>query len=350
MTPRPPPESSRPHGVPNPEDPRHQAQSWYLERRDQEVLWERLRGNARDALRNMQDVQLQSVIRQSLQEMVQMPDRPPPTSEEAVALVARILDLANQRLEPRQAAIYLAYTHWDYRAAVERYIEERFGEDEEPLSDPESGRTDLGFDSQEQGMEKEEKDGEVEVEEDVEEEDFGDDNADGLAPMRRLNRDIDRRGPIKGVQNDAMLVIRIQNLNGKPDTVKRYLDVHPGPIDWTRDGRTISRWRSQVFRRALGGVREGRTKYHELEKEWLVDAHFEFERRCREADLEVNWRQMDWRQLAIEFNRRFQGQILRGDPTPRPARSALSLRNEKARIRAITDLTRLKPKDQKPGK
>ena len=101
-----------------------------------------------------------------------MPDRPPPTSEEAVALVARILDLANQRLEPRQAAIYLAYTHWDYRAAVERYIEERFEEDEEPLSDTESGRTDLGIDSQEKGVEKKEENGEGEVEEDVEEEDF----------------------------------------------------------------------------------------------------------------------------------------------------------------------------------
>ena len=94
----------------------------------------------------------------------------------------------------------------------------------------------------------------------------------------------------------------------------------------------------------------GRTKYHELEKQWLVDAHIDFERRCRESGTEVNWRKMDWKQLAIEINRRFQGQVLPGDPHPRPARTALSLRNERARIKVITDITGLKPKDQGPKK
>lgn len=110
---------------------------------------ERLRSNAEAALRNPQDVQLQDIIRRSHEEINQMPDRSVPTLQEATVLIARMLDLANQRLEPRQAAIYLAYTHWDYKAAVERYIEERFNDDDGSLSDAEDSLSDPELDSEE---------------------------------------------------------------------------------------------------------------------------------------------------------------------------------------------------------
>lgn len=74
------------------------------------------------------------------------------------------------------------------------------------------------------------------------------DNRDRHAQMRRLNRQLDRKGPIKGQRDDSLLVIRLRNPGGRPDSVRRYLDIHPGPIDWDRDVRAISRWRSQVFR------------------------------------------------------------------------------------------------------
>ena len=94
-----------------------------------------------------------------------MPDRSVPTLQEATVLVARMLDLANQRLEPRQAAIYLAYTQWNYKAAVERYIEERFGDDGGSLSDAEDSLSDPELDS-EDNAEEGEGDGEAEDEHD----------------------------------------------------------------------------------------------------------------------------------------------------------------------------------------
>ena len=121
---------------------------------------ERLRDNARAALLNTQDVQLQDIIRRSTEAMAQMPGRTVPSSTEAIELVASMLDLANQRLEPRQAAIYLAYSHWDYTAAVARYLDERFGDNTESLSDPE-------LDSEE-ADEEEEQDREAEEEDDSE--------------------------------------------------------------------------------------------------------------------------------------------------------------------------------------
>lgn len=99
----------------------------------------RLERNAEAALLNTRDVQLQGIIRRSHLEMGRIAGRTIPTSKAAIRLVAEMLDLANQSLEPRQAAIYLAYAHWDYDAAVARYMDERFGKDEaDSLSDPES--------------------------------------------------------------------------------------------------------------------------------------------------------------------------------------------------------------------
>lgn len=60
--------------------------------------------------------------------------------------------------------------------------------------------------------------------------------------------------------------------------------------------------------------------------------------------MEVNWRKMNWTEVAADFNHRFQGQILPGDPRPRPARSSLSLRNERARIKEIIEISGLRPK------
>lgn len=121
---------------------------------------ERLRNNAEAALLNTQDVQLQDIIRRSHLEIQQMPGRIVPTSTEAIRLVARILEFANQRMEPRQAAIYLAHAHWDYRGAVSRYIAQVFDDDDEDsLSDPgsSSGGEAEEEEEEEEGQEEEEE-------------------------------------------------------------------------------------------------------------------------------------------------------------------------------------------------
>lgn len=128
---------------------------------------ERLRSNAEAALLNAHDVQLQDILRRSGEEIAEMPGRSVPNSQDAITLVARMLDLANQRLEPRQAAIYLAYTHWDYRAAVERYIEERFGDDDGPLSDAEDDLSDPELDSEWEAGEEGEGEGDEENDSEV---------------------------------------------------------------------------------------------------------------------------------------------------------------------------------------
>lgn len=74
------------------------------------------------------------------------------------------------------------------------------------------------------------------------------DSADGLAEMRRLNKGLSRKGPIRGRPDRSLLEIRLRNPGGRPDTVKRYEDVHGEVVDWDSSSRKISRWRSQVFR------------------------------------------------------------------------------------------------------
>ena len=68
-----------------------------------------------------------------------MPPGSRPSLDSVVSLVSRFLDLANQRLEARDAAMYLAHAHWDYPVAVARYMGERFDDDEALVSEPEDG-------------------------------------------------------------------------------------------------------------------------------------------------------------------------------------------------------------------
>lgn len=122
---------------------------------DQAERLVRLMHDAEATLLNTQDVQLQDIIRRSHLEMGQMPGRTIPTSKDATRLVTQMLELANQSLEPRQAAIYLAYAHWDYDQAVVRYMDERFGCDAaDSLSDPrEDGEEDSDSEEESDGSE-----------------------------------------------------------------------------------------------------------------------------------------------------------------------------------------------------
>ncbi|MCJ1256236.1 hypothetical protein MMC24_004057 [Lignoscripta atroalba] len=320
-------------GVPPLGHPARREHGWFVNIRSQEQRFDRLRKNAREAVTNNEDQQLQAVLRQSFAEM---PPGSRPSLDSVVSLVSRFLDLANQRLEARDAAMYLAHAHWDYPVAVARYMGERFDDDEALVSEPEDGS------EEEVHVENEDE------EEEEEEEEAVDDDADAQEALRLLNRAIDRAPAVRHRRDDSKLEIRIKNGKGKRDTVYRFHDQHPDPVDWAQPMRVLNRWRAQIFRRTLGNARPARVKFHELEKRFLVDMHLRFEQKMRAAGKLVNWSSMRWSDVASEFNQRFAGQILPGDNRPRPTRTAVALRTERARIKEITDMTGIAPKDQKP--
>ncbi len=73
----------------------------------------------------------------------------------------------------------------------------------------------------------------------------------------------------------------------------------------------------------------------------------DFETQTRAAGRPVKWSRMNWDQITADFNTRFQGRHLPGNPDARPHRTRDSLRTERNRIREITDHTGIAPRDQK---
>ena len=59
---------------------------------------------------------------------------------------------------------------------------------------------------------------------------------------------------------------------------------------------------------------------------------------------------MDWAQVTREFNKHFQGRILQGDSTRRPARTEGGLRSARPRIPEIVSLTGIAPRAKEKGK
>ncbi len=103
----------------------------------------------------------------------------------------------------------------------------------------------------------------------------------------------------------------------------------------------------QQSSRNVGVARPPRLRFHNLEKRFLFELHKDFERQRTAAGQEVNWSKMNWEQITRDFNTKFEGQILPGNPDVRPHRTEDSLRTERSRIKEITDYTGTTPRDQK---
>lgn len=92
------------------------------------------------------------------------------------------------------------------------------------------------------------------------------------------------------------------------------------------------------------GGKSSHPDFHKLEKQFLVQAHVQFKQNRRARHLKVDWLKLDWSMITETFNDKFEGQVLQGTSSPRPARNQLELRQEQARIEEICEMTRIKRK------
>ena len=72
--------------------------------------------------------------------------------------------------------------------------------------------------------------------------------------------------------------------------------------------------------------------------------HRSFLQAARDRGERVSWNKIKWDDITVDFNKYFEGTVLPGDPTPRPARTKASLTTERYRVKRITDLAGLTPK------
>lgn len=85
----------------------------------------------------------------------------------------------------------------------------------------------------------------------------------------------------------------------------------------------------------------------EEEKDFLLNEHINFEIQRQEAGQVIDYSAMKWGEITERFNRTFEGKILPGSDTPRPARTKVALRTERSRVKKITDHTGIASKNQK---
>lgn len=104
------------------------------------------------------------------------------------------------------------------------------------------------------------------------------------------------------------------------------------------------------YRRNLGAARPFRTHFHPDEKEWLFQEHLRFERQRQAQGLIIDYSAMRWGDIMNRFNNRFAGKVLPGSSEPRPARTKVALRTERARIDKITDHTGIPSTNRRASK
>ena len=101
--------------------------------RAEEALGDRLRLEAQNAVKTAT-----GALKDALQEhFFNLPSAERPTNNEVITRIADFVRIAEQRLEARHAALYLANADWDLDLAFRRYMEERYSPTGSPhLSEP----------------------------------------------------------------------------------------------------------------------------------------------------------------------------------------------------------------------
>ena len=116
-----------------------------------------LRQRAEEALSNAADQELQEVMQQRYHSL---PASQRPSRADVVSLIARFLDFASMRIEPRLAAIYLANHGWSFERAVQVWMHERYEDEPVPMPMEEGAYVEYEDPSEESDEEEGDSDGE----------------------------------------------------------------------------------------------------------------------------------------------------------------------------------------------
>ena len=112
--------------------------------------------------------------------------------------------------------------------------------------------------------------------------------------MLRLNPNIDRAPAVKGQPDRSKLTIALVLPSGATET--RIYSRSFESLDRTKPLKLLNQWRLRIFRKYMGHS-PMRSRFHELEKQWLIDMY-----RSHKTDMEsngqmVNWSHTNWREL-----------------------------------------------------
>ena len=156
-----------------------------------------------------------------------------------------------------------------------------------------------------------------------------------FAVMRRLNPDIDFANAVRSERDDSKLSFQITCPNGKIRVLKC-----PYEFDWGKSVAPLNSWRRTRLRQYFGEnpTRPDVCRFHELEKQHLLEVHKQHKRKYTKQKKAVNWRTLNWNDITDDFNQKFANKYLPGCPYERPRRSKSSLYSAFANFEELANL------------
>ena len=159
--------------------------------------------------------------------------------------------------------------------------------------------------------------------------------------MRVMNSDVDRSTARADKRDGSKLIIVLLNAYGKK---KEF--IYPVPIDWSDSSRVdaLNRWRATIFKRYLGDLPNTcQVRPHLSEYTFVKEEYEKLQKEPGESHAQRGAEPPSWANIARNFNSRFEGRELEGDPTPRPR---VTRENLRARYLGPLNKSREKIKDE----
>lgn len=138
------------------------------------------------------------------------------------------------------------------------------------------------------------------------------------AVISRLNPDVDRKRAHLGVVDDSRLTITLMMPDGTSQKLREFK--YQAPVDWHSKIfiAIINRWRSSIFNNYLLPTFRIGPRFQEEEDQWI-----------RDNVIGSKIPQGGWPNIAARFNSQFEGRLLAGQMTPRPARTYTQVKSRR---------------------
>ena len=129
------------------------------------------------------------------------------------------------------------------------------------------------------------------------------------AAIAELNPNVDRRPARLGVVDNSRLTITLFMPENSGHVLREFR--YQAPVDWSSKRFIVDlyRWRGSIFNNRLPPTHRRGTQWHEEEDQWL-----------RDNLIGTRLPHGGWPDVVARFNSRFEGRVIAGQTTPRPAR------------------------------
>ena len=138
------------------------------------------------------------------------------------------------------------------------------------------------------------------------------------ATIAELNPDVDRGPARRGSVDESKSTITLFMPEGQGHILREFK--YQASVDWAskKSIADLNSWRNSIFNNRLPPTYRRGTKFHDEEDQWL-----------RDNAIGIKEAHGSWHDVVARFNSHFEGRVLAGQTTPRPARRYHQLKSRR---------------------